>query len=309
GVLAAPARVVGGGDTLWSIAWMNDLTGQVDALVAIDEDLEVGTCVDTAVVGSPFAFHLDAGDGQLLLLRVEEDAREPLLQLRDPVQGSVWEAQVAVPVAPPGILAERVTGRAGPDTVVTARRVLDGESEPAIAAHDRTDGALRWSLDIDEAGVHPPAWLRVLHVGASTAVLEEALDTPEGGGSVFSVSLDDGSVTWRLPVDPGVTVDAVIVVDGDTHVATSGPAGARVTVVGPDGSAGPALALPGSTPVLVDLGDLGALASTREASALLAGEVPAIDAGGVVAGRVHGGVAWLVLRLDGGDVLVRFDRP
>ncbi|MEX0705370.1 MAG: hypothetical protein WD041_02005, partial [Nitriliruptoraceae bacterium] len=70
GVLAAPARVVGGGDTLWSIAWMNDLTGQVDALVPIDEDLEVGTCVDTAVVGSPFAFHLDAGDGQLLLLRV-----------------------------------------------------------------------------------------------------------------------------------------------------------------------------------------------------------------------------------------------
>jgi len=260
------------------------------------------------VVGSPFAFHLDADDGELLLLRVEEDARDPLLQLRDPVQGGVWEAQVAVPVAPPGILAERVTARGGPDTVVTARRVLPGESEAAIAAYDRSDGTLRWRVSIDQAGVRAPARLRVHHVGDRAAVIEEVLDTSDGGGSVFALSVDDGTVTWRLPVDAGEVVDAVVVVGADTHVATSGPDGSRVTVVGPTGSPGPVTILPGSAPVLVDLGELGVLASTRDASVLVTDPVQTIDAGGVVAGRVRGGVVWLVLRTTHGDVLVGLDR-
>ncbi len=305
GSLAAPARVVGDGQTLWSLAWMNDLTGQVDALVPVVADVEVGTCVDTAVVGSPFAFHLDASDGELLLLRVEENARDPLLELRDPVQGRVWEAQVAVPVAPPGILAERVSARGGPDTVVAARRVLSGESEPAVAAYDRADGSPRWTLTIDEADVQAPAWLRVHHVGETTTVIEESAF--EGGGWVVARSVDDGGETWRVPVDAADTVVRVQVVGAETHVATHGPEGVRVVTVGPDGSSDRVTSMAGSTPVLVHLHGIGVLASTDRAAVLLTDTATTLDVGGVVAGGVRDGVVWLVLRTAEGDVLVGFD--
>jgi hypothetical protein len=92
--------VVGSGSSLFSLALVNQLTGQVDALQAVDVGLAAGPCVDTATVGTPLAFHLDAGDGELLLLRTEEDGDEPAVEL----QGSGrWQRLVhrAGPSAPP----------------------------------------------------------------------------------------------------------------------------------------------------------------------------------------------------------------
>src|SRR5690606_8586714 len=94
-------RLAGDGTGLFALAWMNDRTGQIDALLPLGTTLDPGSCVDTAVVGSPFAFHLDANGGEMLLLRVEEDAVDPHIELRDARGGVVWTAGIGVPVAPP----------------------------------------------------------------------------------------------------------------------------------------------------------------------------------------------------------------
>jgi hypothetical protein len=112
---------VGSGLHLYSLALTNPLTGQVDALQPLDEELEGLTCQDTALVGSPLAFHLAASDGQLLVLRVEEDGDEPELELRDPVAGQVWAAGLRLPTAPAGLTGcaadrrSRSGGRRGRD--------------------------------------------------------------------------------------------------------------------------------------------------------------------------------------------------
>jgi hypothetical protein len=124
-------------------------TGQTDALVGLrGTDLEVGACVDTAVVGSPFAFLLGGGEGELLLLRADEDGDNPDLQLRDARAGARWEARLQLPAGPPGTLAERLSAELGPETVVAARRVGPQEETelPALVSVDRGDGAVQLEL-------------------------------------------------------------------------------------------------------------------------------------------------------------------
>lgn len=194
-----PTRLVGSGGHLFSLALVNPLTGQVDALVPVDPALRTGTCIDTAVVGEPFAFHLDAGGGELLLFRVEEDAAFPEIELRGGGDGRRWITSLDVPVAPPGILAERISGGLGEDLVVTARRVIPGETEPAAVAVGRDDGQPRWETDpsaLDAVIREVPVWITVLAVDEDVVILgvseEEARDviTP------VALRSDDGVVSW-----------------------------------------------------------------------------------------------------------------
>lgn len=208
-----PVAVVGDGASLYALVLINPMTGQVDAVAALDGELRPGTCVDTAVVGSPFAFQLGAGRGELLLLRVEEDARDPLLELRDAERGRVWASSVTVPVAPPGILAERVTAVLGDELVVVGRRVIPGEEAPALAAFARGDGASTWGTapgDLDRAPVpdtSPDAgegafgdgigWVRPLTISDDAVV---ALVSPEDrrtAGRLVAVDAVDGRPLWR----------------------------------------------------------------------------------------------------------------
>lgn len=208
-----PTQLVGSGSHLFSLALINPLTGQVDAFAPVDPGLDAGTCIDTAVVGEPFAFHLDAGAGALLLFRVEEDSASPEVELRGGADGRRWITSVEVPVAPPGILAERITGGLGDELVVTARRVIPGETQPAVVALDRDDGRPRWEVDpsaLDAVLQETPVWITVLTVDEDVVILgvsgEQARDvvTPVALGS------DDGEVRWvGKPIGGSVDVEVV----------------------------------------------------------------------------------------------------
>jgi hypothetical protein len=205
-------RLVGGGSTIYDVAVANEVTGQADALVPLSgADLDVGTCVDTAVVGSPFAFLLGGGDGQLLLLRADEDGDRPELQLRDDESGALWDARIVLPTGPPGTLAERTSAGLGPEVVVAARRVGPQEetASPAVTVHDRADGTERVTVDasdlatasqLDEAS--PTRW-QVAAVGETTALLHGRPDPSDADedapvaddGVLVLLDLEDGEVT------------------------------------------------------------------------------------------------------------------
>lgn len=199
-----PARVVGSGSTLYAVALMNELTGQVDALLPVDAQLAPGTCVDTAVVGDPLAFHLAAGDGELLLVRIDEDGDTPELELRDATVGRRWRAAFDVPMGPPGILAERITAAMDRELVVAGRRTIPGEEPAAVIAVDRRDGQTVWELDadalVDAAAVDGPVWVTVREVDDDGVVVAVSPDTDGvvNDGAVREVWLvldrEDGAV-------------------------------------------------------------------------------------------------------------------
>jgi hypothetical protein len=214
---------VGSGSHLYSLALTNPLTGQVDALQPLDEELVGLTCQDTALVGSPLAFHLDAGGGQLLVLRVEEDGDEPVLELRDPVAGQVWAGELRLPTAPAGLAGARLTGGLGPEVVVAGTRTTPGEDAPVLTAVDRADGAELWSLDrvaLEAAGValsdERATRAEVVAVGDTLALAvlrevdgegradEEAEQDLRSFGPQRLLALDasDGTVRWQLDLEP-----------------------------------------------------------------------------------------------------------
>lgn len=224
-------RVVGDGTAVYDVTLANDTTGQVDAFVPLSgTDLDVGACVDTAVVGSPFAFLLDAGDGELLLFRADEEGEGPLLQLRDAETGVRWEARVTLPAGSPGRLAERLSARLGPEDVVAARRVGPQEETdtPALVAVSRADGAVRFELagdalaeavELDPA--QPIRW-EVAAVGRDTALIHARPD-PSGAadaevppvGSLALLDLADGTVVAAFPGVGPVTAAAAGVTGAD----------------------------------------------------------------------------------------------
>jgi hypothetical protein len=240
--------VVGDGDALVSLARVNDLTGQVDAFATVDATeagalTEIG-CVDTATVGTPLAFELDAADGQLLLFRAEEDGDDAELELRDPRDGRQWFHRVDVGVAPPGVTGERIDGRLGDRLAVLVRRTDPDEDVPLVTAVDRGDGTPRWELGRED--------LARVSVGATStdpdavptgvgAVLREdaaqrlellsldeqqilivisdardesavrpagtdALGPSVGPGVVVALGAGDGAVRWAVPLEAGVRV-------------------------------------------------------------------------------------------------------
>ncbi len=213
---------VGSGAHLYNLALTNPLTGQVDALQPLDAELAGLTCQDTALVGSPLAFHLAAGDGQLLVLRIEEDGDEPELELRDPVAGRVWAAELPLPAAPAGLAGARLTAGLGPELVLAGTRTTPGEDAPVFTAVARADGAALWSLDreaLEVAGV-PLSEARatraeVVAVGdvLALAVLrevdgdgradEETEQDLRSVGSQVLLALDpsDGTVRWQVELE------------------------------------------------------------------------------------------------------------
>ena len=186
-----PAVVVGNGSTLYSLALVNELTGQVDAIVPISGGLEAGECFDTAQVGIPLTFHLDAADGELLLFRVDDDGDHPEVEVRD-ADGSVHSERIVLGAGPPGALAERLDGMLGEDLVVTARRTRADEQPPAIQARDRASGRERWSVAPSEvAQLAPPG----------DEALELSLVEITGGLVLVAVSREDRRPVQLLALD------------------------------------------------------------------------------------------------------------
>jgi len=222
-VEVGPGTVVGSGANLYSLALPNQLTGQVDALQPLDADLSGLTCVDTALVGSPLAFHLDAGDGQLLLLRIADDGDDAELELRDPVAGQVWGRELQLPAAPAGLAGARLSAGLGPDLILAGTRTNPNEQAPVLTALARDDGTPRWQVSRDDLvadGValpdDVPTRAQVLRVGAELALV--VLRDVDGVGTadeeaeqdalaarrqvVLGVDLSDGGVTFAVTLPP-----------------------------------------------------------------------------------------------------------
>lgn len=233
--------VVGSGAHLYSLALPNPLTGQVDALQPLDADLSGLTCVDTALVGSPLAFQLDAGDGQVLLLRIEEDGDEAELELRDPVAGQVWGSELELPAAPAGLAGARLTAGLGPDVILAGTRTNPDEEAPVLTAVARTDGAPRWQVtrdDLVDAGVplpeDVPTRAEVHRVGDELALV--GLRDVEGTGTadeeaeqdalgarrqlVLGVDVSDGAVRFVVTLPPGDRPVAASVAEGSGLLVT-----------------------------------------------------------------------------------------
>lgn len=231
------ATVVGSGGTLYALALVNDVTGQVDAVRPLDADLGPGSCTDTAVVAEPFAFHLDAADGALLLFRVEEDADDPELELVAAPAGRSWLAGLDVGIAPPGILGERLTGRLGDRLAVVGRRTGQQDDAAVVAAFDRAGGEPRWSVGRDVlGGVLSSDGADVVDVEAVGEDLVVVSVTPEpdpaleGSGdravtTLVTLGADDGAVLATDELAPG-TILHDVVLDGDRLLSASVAGGA-----------------------------------------------------------------------------------
>jgi outer membrane protein assembly factor BamB len=219
-------QVIGSGDTLYSVAAVNELTGQVDAVVPLDENLEAQTCVNTSLINSPLAFVLDAREGELLLLRIDEDGGEPELELRDPVEGRVWGPRLDIGIAQPGIQGERLTGRLGPELAVTGRRTVAGETEPVLTAVDRGSGEIVWTVDRDDLGdrldAELPDAVEVWEVGVDTIVAGLSTDAePDDDQQQRSAATvpprlvafrtADGAVLWEQTLAAGDEVRHVAI--------------------------------------------------------------------------------------------------
>jgi hypothetical protein len=203
------ATVVGSGGTLYSLALVNELTGQVDALLPVDRELTARTCVDTATVGTQLAFHLAAGDGELLLLRVDEDGDDARVELRDPVAGRVWASAVDVARAPAGIMGERLTGRLGPGMAVLGGRTTEEEQTPVLAALERTGGEVAWTVERDalaEVLSGPVSWVDPIVVTDEIVVALVSPEASRGTGRLIGLGAVDGSLAWIADLGSSVAV-------------------------------------------------------------------------------------------------------
>lgn len=221
-----PAVVVGDGATLFSLALVDDATGRVDAIVPVTADLEAGECVDTAQVGTPLAFHLDAADGQALLFRIADDGDDPQLEVRD-ADGAVFTEPIELGFGPPGALAQRLDGLLGEELVVTARRTRADEQPPAVQARDRASGAERWAVAPSEIARHAPPGDEAVELSLVevTGDLVLAAVSREGRRSVLLTALDadDGSHRWTS--DPGAHAPPSSAGERDGGLVVSAPHG------------------------------------------------------------------------------------
>lgn len=215
--IEVPGTVVGDGATLFDVALANELTGQVDAFTPIDAaTLEPGACTDTAVVSEQFAFLLDARDGQLLQLRIDEDGDDPAIELRDG-DGQVSELRLELPAGPAGVLGERVSGAIAGDVVVVARRVAADDPGAAIVVADADGGERRIEVDraalvatlraggvLDDLGDDDaPLVVEVVTADADEAVLQVRAATTTGERPADPADPTSGSVALTLDLATG----------------------------------------------------------------------------------------------------------
>ena len=260
---APPVAVVGGGTAPYAVVVGNAVTGQVDALRPLlvgPAGVEPGACVDTSAVGSPLAFLLAAGEGQLLVLRTDEDGGEAVLELRDPFRGRVWAPPVTLGSAPAGLLGARTSGGLGPDLVVVARRITGaGDDDPAVLGLGRTAGEVRWRLSPAEVRAALPP-----EVAALPALrLEVAAVTADG--AVLLVGPDVGpDEVLPAPVHGPLAAPGAAPVPGPVATLRVGPDGTILDAAAgppptvdrglPDGPGGPwtltgdAVVRPGAAP-------------------------------------------------------------
>ena len=234
--------VVGDGDTLYSLALTNRMTGQTDAIVPLDRSLEGGECHDTATVGTPLAFLLEAGDGELLLFRSDEDGDTPLVELRDADRRRVWSTPLQTPHIPPGVTGERLAAGMDDDTVVVARRFDADDEMPALSGFDRTSGEERWTTPLAALDEVAPTgdgavWVEVVAVDGDTALLAIARDDARDAAVLIAVDTADGAVRWVADATPGRPLAAAITADAVTVVAMTGDGFEAVRLDHGDGSA------------------------------------------------------------------------
>ena len=229
------AAAVTGDGGLFSLALANPLTGQVDALLSLDDDLQPGACTDTATVGNPLAFALDATRGELLLLRVDEDGSSPVVERRGPSGIRIWTSDLDLGIAPPGTLGERSSAATGADLIVVGRRSAadDDPDLPVLTAVDRRTGERRWTAG-REVVPEPlrdqdAVWVEVLAVGRDTSVLAMSPDQDgaRGPASLVTVTHADAAEgitpgsplgTTALGVPPQNVVAAEVGGDDDLLV-------------------------------------------------------------------------------------------
>lgn len=226
------AEVVGDGERVYSLAEVHEPTGQVSAVVPVDGDLEGGDCYDTAQVGVTLAFHLDAGDGQLLLFRSDDNGEHPEVELRDD-DGSVWSERLELGAGPAGGLAARLDGRLGGDHVITARRSRPDDSAPALQARARDSGAEQWSLTPAEVAQRMPPGDEALEIEV-VAVTDDLVLTAvarEESGAVLLLAfdLDDGAWAWTSDLDAGAVPRWVGEADGAVQLLVPRLADGEVT--------------------------------------------------------------------------------
>lgn len=250
-------RVVGSGAMLYSLAVGNDLTGQIDAMVPLTSasgaGLEAGTCVDTALINTPLAFHLDANGGEVVLLRVDEDGSLPELQLRDPIIGERWAARVEVGIAQPGVLGERLTAALGPELAVLGRRTAPDDDAPVLTAVERADGTIRWTVGRDgfaellEADLPQRVGVLDAAVGSVAVVLHPDLDGDDGDAATTEeaatgvarlvvVDAADGARRFDVAFEPGEIVQEATITDDLVWAVITDSAGeTRVVALDVDG--------------------------------------------------------------------------
>lgn len=219
--------VVGDGDTLYSLALPNPATGQTDAIVPLDRALEAGDCLDTATVGTPFAFLLGAGAGDLLLFRVDEDGGSPLLERRDAERGQIWATPLQTPQLPPGISGERLDAAMDADTVVVGRRFVADDEAPVLSGFARDSGEEQWTASPAAFdGVAPAGdgavWVEVLAVDGEVAVLGLARDGARDAATLVAVDTADGEIRWVSDADPMAPLAASIDAGAVTVVGMAG---------------------------------------------------------------------------------------
>lgn len=237
--LDVPGTVVGDGETIFDLALTNELTGQVDGFTPIDATtLTAGECTDTTLVNEQFAFLLDAGDGHLLQLRLDEDGDAPSAQLHD-ADGPVAEVALELPAGPAGTLGERTTGAIADDHLLVARRVTPDDPGAALVVADRASGervlehdlaTLRDAADGRDEPIDPEDAVRVgVHgVVDGQAVVSLRPDPAhrelarDDVASVLLVDLDDGGLRW-VADGPGRVADAADGPDGQLAVAFERP--------------------------------------------------------------------------------------
>lgn len=243
-VVPDAATLVGSGDTLFALALTNLLTGQVDAVQPISADGDASECVDTALARVPLAFYLDAHDGQLVMLRVDEGGQDPQIELLNADATIAWRSPVTSPIAPPGVLGERITAAAGTQAILVGRRFTDGDDTAVIALFERHDGASRWDIagielapHVPSAGAYRTTALAVGETYAFVAVAGE--DEPDGSVTVVAVSVADGEIvwsatlaampTWSDSIDDRLlaSIDGQLWTVADGAVADTGVAGLR----------------------------------------------------------------------------------
>lgn len=144
------ATVVGGGDALYALALANPTSGQIDALQPIGPDLAARTCVELALVSTPLAFFLDAADGEVLLLRADEDGDDPFVEVRDPNTGRRLETPVELTIGSAGQHGVRTAGVFFGDLIVFSQALTSTPTDTVVWGIDRNDGSVRFTVSAQQ---------------------------------------------------------------------------------------------------------------------------------------------------------------